>query len=401
MRILILNRFYWPDESATSLLATDLSEDLIAAGHEVHAICARLLYDSSGQFLPAYEERNGVRIHRLWSTHFGRTSAMRRLCDLASFQASLRMRGPWFVKPDAIFVMTDPPMVLGAARWIQAFRGGRLFHFTADIYPDIAVALGALRDGAWSTNWLSRCYGRWLKRCDRVFALGELAAENLRSKGVPSDRILLTRPWADGERLGPIPPAENAFRREMALAPEDIAVMYSGNMGRGHGFDTILRGIEQLAGQTSLRFFFVGAGAQRESLERHVNDKNLSQVRFLPFQPIARLREVLSAADIHLVSQDPRTLGLIVPSKFAGALASARPVLFVGDPRAEIAQCISKTECGFNVQEGDAPQFAERLLALSGDAPLRERMGRKAREIFESEYARRVVVPKIITAMTS
>jgi glycosyltransferase involved in cell wall biosynthesis len=323
------------------------------------------------------------------------------MCDLASFQVSLRLSAPWCCKPDAIFVMTDPPMVLGAARWIQALRGGRLFHFTADIYPDVAVALGAMRDGAWSTRWLRWRYARWLKRCERVFALGESAAEVLKAKGVPADRILLTRPWADGERLGPIPHAENAFRRELSLAPDDVAVMYSGNMGRAHGFDTILRGIEQLAGETRLRFFFVGSGAQREGIERYVKEKNLCQVRFLPFQPLARLREVLSAADLHLVSQDPRTLGLIVPSKFAGALASARPVLFVGDARAEIAQCVSKAECGYQVQEGDAEKFAERLRALGRDAPLRERMGRNAREVFEAEYARRIVVPKIITAITS
>lgn len=383
------------------MLATDLAEDLAAAGHEVHVLCSRLRYDQAGARLPARETHRGIQIHRLWSTNFGRVSTLGRLSDLISFQLSLRVLGPWGCKPDAIFAMTDPPMLLNSALWIRRLRGGKLFHHVCDLYPEIAEALGALRPGSLAARWFAWRSRRALAHCEKVFVLGEAMAERLVRRGVPRRAILVTPPWADGLRLKPLPHAQNAWRREQGIADETVVVMYSGNMGRGHDFETILHGAEELRGNSSVLFLFVGSGAQRDAIARHVRQRGLTNVRLLPFQPLERLNESLNAGDIHLVSQDPRTVGLIVPSKFGGALAVGRPVMFIGDQRAEIARCIEQHGCGCVFNASDKAGFAEKICALATDIATRTSMGVCARTAFLAAYSRELVVARIRNILTS
>ena len=43
MIVYLVRRHFWPDESATALLLSDLAEDLWAAGHEVKVLASRHL----------------------------------------------------------------------------------------------------------------------------------------------------------------------------------------------------------------------------------------------------------------------------------------------------------------------------------------------------------------------
>lgn len=45
MRIIFVNRFFAPDESATSQLLTDLATLLVADGHEVTVIASRRIHN--------------------------------------------------------------------------------------------------------------------------------------------------------------------------------------------------------------------------------------------------------------------------------------------------------------------------------------------------------------------
>jgi hypothetical protein len=43
VKIVFLNRYFFPDHSATSQLLSDVAFHLAEAGHEVHVICSRQL----------------------------------------------------------------------------------------------------------------------------------------------------------------------------------------------------------------------------------------------------------------------------------------------------------------------------------------------------------------------
>jgi colanic acid biosynthesis glycosyl transferase WcaI len=215
--------------------------------------------------------------------------------------------------------------------------------------------------------------------------------------GVPAEGIRVIQNWADETVVFPIAPAQNALRQ--SWAPKDrFLVVYAGNLGRAHDVDTILEAMTILndrAAKASTRdiarhilFIFVGAGAQRARLEREVRRRGITNVRLHPYQPRERLAETLSVADLHLVSLNPKFEGLVVPSKFYGIAAAARPTLFIGAPDGEIARLIDEARCGFTVSPGDAEAVVDRILQLAETPELCAELGARARAAFEQHWTK-------------
>jgi hypothetical protein len=142
-RVLFLNRFFSPDHSATSQLVGDVATDLVSCGHQVHVITSQQLYDDPRARLPPQETVRGVQVHRLTTTHFGRSRLAGRAIDYLSFYASAWRTLRIITQPDDVLVaMTDPPLISLVAMQVANRRGARLVNWLQDIYPEVAVQLG-------------------------------------------------------------------------------------------------------------------------------------------------------------------------------------------------------------------------------------------------------------------
>jgi len=401
MIVYLVNRYFWPDESATSLLLTDLAEDLRAGGHEVQVITSRQLYNQPQAHLPRRQIWQGIHINRLNASCFGRRHFWGRLVDIITFHLALRYANNITVKPDAWFVMTDPPLVVNTVLQLRRRLGGRVIHHVDDVYPDLAVALGSLPERGGVPALLGRWAKAGLRNCDQVLALGACMAGVLKNKGVTADRLAITPPWADGSQLFPLDHGENRFRQEIGIPADHLVVMYSGNMGLGHRFETILAAARSLAPVDIVHFVFIGDGVKKPQIDAFRRIHNLKNIMMLPYQPRERLRETLSAGDVHLISLDAKVQGLIVPSKLAGILAVGRPVVFLGSEQNSVAAAILHGHCGHVIPEGDVSRFEEIIERLMKNPGHRRRLGAAARNLFEREYDRAVVVPQIISKIES
>ncbi|MCS3856596.1 glycosyltransferase [Salinibacter ruber] len=83
--LLFVNQHYAPDLASTAQHLTDLAEHLAADGFEVHVLCSRDHYLSGEMDVPAEETRNGVHVHRVRTTAFGREATLGRIADYASY----------------------------------------------------------------------------------------------------------------------------------------------------------------------------------------------------------------------------------------------------------------------------------------------------------------------------
>jgi glycosyltransferase involved in cell wall biosynthesis len=213
--------------------------------------------------------------------------------------------------------------------------------------------------------------------------------ERVREKGVDPERIHLVPNWADGSEIRPVSASANQFRRAHGLEGKRV-VLYSGNMGRGHDLATLLGAARLLRAAPDLAFVFIGDGAKRPEVEAAARE--LPSLTLLPYQARERLAESLSAGDVHLVSQDASTLGLIEPSKLYGGLAAGRPVLYVGPAGTEAARTVVREGIGEVVANGDVAGAAAALTRLLERAgPL----GAQARLAFTRSYDRRLRTGRI------
>jgi hypothetical protein len=87
-RLIVLNRFFYPDHSATSQILIDLMLHFAASGVDVHVITSQQLYDDPSRQLPVEAMMVGISIHRIPTTRFGRSGLAGRAVDYFSFYTS-------------------------------------------------------------------------------------------------------------------------------------------------------------------------------------------------------------------------------------------------------------------------------------------------------------------------
>jgi glycosyltransferase involved in cell wall biosynthesis len=392
MRLLFVNRFYSPDISATSQILTGLAEHLARVGHEVHVVCSRQLYEDASAVLAPFELRQGVQVHRAWSSRFGRGSLAGRAADYLTFYVGAWWQLRRLVDSATIVVAkTDPPLISVVTASVTMRRGAVLVNWLQDVFPEVATHLG-LRGLSGTFGKLLMRVRDWSLRSAAVnVVLGDRMAALIASRGIGPERICIVPNWSDAERLAPIDRNRNALRREWAVGAKFV-VMYSGNMGRAHEFDTMLDAAAALKEHEQIEFLFVGGGAKSAQVAAAAAARGLSNVRFLPYQPVERLGESLSAGDLHLVSLLPTMEGLIVPSKFYGILAVGRPVVFIGSHEGELAGIVTKHNVGTVVGVGQPEALVQTILVYLSDANTRSAKGRNARTLFEMEYTQQSAI---------
>jgi colanic acid biosynthesis glycosyl transferase WcaI len=387
VRILVLNQYFHPDQSATSQLLTELCEDLSAL-HEVTVVTGRPSYSptaaSGSRGLISRERLGGIRVLRVWSTSFDRSRGMPwRLTNYASYVATSVLGAAAAARPDVVVALTDPPLIgligAGAAR----IRRVPFVLVTNDIFPDVAIQLGALRSPALiqSLRLVSRTL---FHDAAKVVAIGRDMYGRLQEQSLAPDRIVTIHDWSDGRVVVPLE-GPSMSRQERGWE-ERFVVMHSGNVGLSQSLDTLIGAAELLREREDLLFAIVGEGASKERLVQHVREAGLANVEFLPYQPKESLADSLGAADLHVIGLRRGLAGYIVPSKLYGIMAAGKPYVAAVEPDSEPALVAEEHGCGIVVEPNHSVALADAILRAR-EMPLEE-MGRRGREAFERLYDR-------------
>jgi glycosyltransferase involved in cell wall biosynthesis len=164
--------------------------------------------------------------------------------------------------------------------------------------------------------------------------------------------------------------------------------MYSGNLSSVHPIDTILQAARELRDDSRLAFVFIGDGGARPAVEEAIRRDRLQNALLLPYQPLAELRFSLSAADVHLVSMGANMVGIVHPCKVYGAMAAARPLLYLGPRRSHLGELVEKNDIGWHVDHGDVAGAvaALREIAEAPEEALAAR-GERARAALTAELS--------------
>ena len=344
-RILVLNQYYWPGIEATAQLLAQLCEAL-AVDYDVTVVTGAL----HGHALPAEEERNGVRIVRVRSTAYDRSRLHHRAANYASYLGDTVLTALRGARPDLVLCMTDPPVVGDIGLVVARRFGAPLLVISQDVFPEIAervkrleqpLVLGALR----------RLVALYLRRADRVVAIGHTMKLRLEEKGAPAERIEVIPNWVDTTELVP-QPRYNAWSTEQGLDGAFV-VMHSGNVGHAQDLDTLVRAATFLRDLDRLRIVVIGFGARHGELTALAERLEVTDaIRFLGYQPRRRLSLSLATADLHYVGLARGLSGFVVPSRVYGILAVGRPVLVSADAESETVGLVEEAGCGLVVPPG-------------------------------------------------
>ncbi|MCH8168626.1 MAG: glycosyltransferase [Proteobacteria bacterium] len=387
-RVIAVNRFYWPDHSATSQLLTDLMIHLAGEGTPVTVIASRMLYDDPGQRLPARETRDGVDIRRVWTSRMGRMGrgglAGRALDYLTFYLSALLAVFRATRRGDVILVKTDPPLI-SVITWIVAgLKGARVVTWNQDLFPEFAAALGiSLARGRFgrALRWLRN---RSLLGAEMNIAINESMAGELTRQGVDPRRIRVIHNWGDAGLL-PVNYHNNPLRADWGLDGAFV-ICYSGNLGRAHMAAKVADLVRRTHDLPGLAWLFIGGGSGLVQIERLIAETGASNIQIRPYQSREDLSLSLSLADLHLVSLEPACEGLLSPSKLYGIMAAGRPTLFLGKPDGALARGLADHRIGVSLDVERPERWRAEIEALRAAPRRGVEMGARARALSDSVY---------------
>lgn len=383
MRILLLTLYYPPDPAANSVIVGYLAQGLADAGHEVNVVCAFPHYDIN-RIWPTYrgklvqhERMSRIAVHRVWlyvPAH--KANLLGRLFGYISFNALSTLIGLFVPRPDVI-IAPSPPLTIGLSAWFLGLvRRAPYIYNVQDIYPDVAVHIGAL------TNRHAIAIFAWMERfvyrhAQAITVISEGFRRNLLDKGVPESKLVLIANPVDTEFVSPRT-KDNAFARREGLV-DRFVVLFAGNVGLSQGLESVLEAARQLSGHERILFLIVGNGAAKPELERLAASAGLRNVRFLDFQPREILPEIYGAADVCLVPLRRGIAFASVPSKALTCMAAARAIVASVDPQSDIWYIIQQAACGVCIPPEDPQALAQSILELYQDDTRRAYMGENGR----------------------
>lgn len=384
-RLLVLNQYYKPGVEATANLLAELCEAL-SSDYDVTVVTGRV---RDRENLPDDEVLNGVRVLRARSTVFDRASLVRRAVNYATYLVDSLFRALALSRPDVVLTLTDPPMIGDVGLIVARRFRVPLVVVSEDVFPEIAIELRRLESPT-LIRLLRLMVETYLRRADRIVAIGEAMRGRLVVKGAPPDRIRVIENWVDTARITP-QPRENDWSRENLIGG-GFVVMHSGNVGHAQDVETLIRAASFLRDLSDLRVVVIGSGARHAAVIDLAARLEVTAVTFLPYQPRQVLSESLSSADIHYLGLAKGLSGFVVPSRAYGVLAAGRPLIVSADEACETVRIVRSADCGIVVEPG-RPDLVAAVIrdAYWGQLDL-EGMGSRGRAYVEVEADREVAI---------
>lgn len=397
MRILLLIVQYPPDTNPTGRLMATLAEGLRARGHEVDVITSFPHY-ARFQIEPAYRGRlvahergAGGDTTRLWVFTSGSKGRMlHRLASYLSFNALATIAGILRRRRYDVILAPNGSFFTGiAAAIVGALKGCPFVYNVQDLYPEVPVQAGQLTNRH-AIAGLARLERLMYRLAARVSVIAPSFRANLLAKGVPAAKLALIPNFVATDFIRPLP-RHNALSSTHGL-DEHFVVCYAGNLGYVYDLHSVLDAAAQLAAHPDIRFLIVGDGVSKAELEARALALGLTNVRFLPFQPLEQLPQLRAAVDVQLSPHRPGTTGYSLPSKIYEVMASGRPLIVAADAGSDVANLVETAGCGLSVPPGDPARLAAAILALRADPALRAAMGAAGRRHAEQRLSPEAVV---------
>jgi glycosyltransferase involved in cell wall biosynthesis len=395
-RVLLHSLVFAPDSVSTAQIMTELAIELKNHGHVVTVLTTMpyynvvadavakqpmtrhaggLWYTSQIEGIRVWHVRIPAKGKRLWQ----------RALEFARFHLLSLIVGAHAVGRQDVVISTSPPLSIGAVSWMLAARwGAQSVYKVAELFPDLAIRQGAVR-GSFMIG-IMRSMERFVyARNAMIVAIAEQFSELIRQRGVPERKVRTIPDCVDTEFYRPLP-RTNRFAEEHGLVDEFV-VLYGGNIGLVHDWESVLFAAEKLVG-VPIQFVIVGDGARRDWLLREVAARGLENVRLLGYQPRDRMPEINAACDIGMIPLTHMAAKDAFPSKVYSNLACSRPVIVSAAPGSDMARLVESAGCGRAVRPEDKQAFLTAVLDAYRERETLPLEGRRGRELVERKFSK-------------
>ena len=373
-KILLISLVFPPDAVSTAQIMGELSIDLKGYGHDVTVVTTRPHFNRDSEAearqritplwgpLLGRSDHSGIATYHTFMPRKGRSLAG-RLLGWVGFHALSVITAVFVAPPPDVILCPSPPLTVAVCAWfVGLVRRCPFVYNVQEIYPDIAINLGALTSRP--VIWVLKGLERWVyRRASAITVIAPGMAENLRNKGVPPGKLRVIPNFVDTDDLHPAQ-KRNDFSLRFGIA-EKFVVTYAGNFGPAQGLTTMVEAASLLGPISDIHFLIMGGGSSARDLSALVARLSLPNVTLLPYQPYSTMLQVYAASDLCLVPQALETGCDAVPSKVYRILACGRAVVAVTEPTSDLSRLVLDSGCGVSVRPNSPAELATAIERLS------------------------------------
>ncbi|CAN5351801.1 glycosyltransferase family 4 protein [soil metagenome] len=383
----VVTELYYPELTSTGYYLTTIAESL-AGDRKVKVLAGQPTYSARGHHAPKNELRNGVEIIRAWGTTLDKNVLPFRLLNMFTLAMSIFFKALFqFRLRDQVLVVTNPQSLPVTTALAALLRGANYSLLVHDSYPEILIAVGALKPDSFIVTTINYI-NRWVyKHAAGIIVMGRDMNDLFLQKTAGLDIPIVTIPnWAELDSVYPAEREKNKLLSDLGLS-EKLVFMFAGNLGHPIDVKTLVEAAERLVDVPTIHFIFIGSGAKRKWLEDRVRLQGLSNVTILDERPRSEQQEFLSACDVGLVALIRGMKGAAMPSKTYNIMAAGKPILALAESGSEIARMIDEEDMGWSVTPGDPDALCTVVKYISEHREDLPERGKRARSAAMAKYS--------------
>ena len=252
-----------------------------------------------------------------------------------------------------------------------------MFFNLQDLWPENVEEVLGIRFAP--LTWLiNRIVDRIYGASNKILCASNGFAENLRSRGVPEEKIVFWPQFC-------MEPSLKEAEKPEVYREDAFNIVFAGNLGDAQGLDLMVDAARELKG-TPIRWYLVGDGRAKARLEQKVRDSNVcEEVTFIGRVSEKEADRYVHFADCAYLSfKDNKIFNMTLPAKLQTYLACGTPILAAAG--GESARLVGENGIGFVCRPRLEELVNTARQAASMSRQEREAMSAAARTYYEQHF---------------
>ncbi len=395
-KITFICAVYPPEPAPSGVMAEQLAARLAGDGHDVRMVVP-FPSRPEGVLHPGFRRKlrspaadpSGFTVVRCANWLIGsKRRALDRLLEGITFGITATWAAWREGRPDVMIIESWPIVGVLPLCWLARLWGVPYLNYVKDVYPETAEEAGILAKNGMAARLLRRM-DHWIcQNSAENIVISDTMRDLLADRrNMPRERFTVVPDWVSEEHF-PRQAKNDEWRMAQGIGNQFVA-MYSGTIGHVSGAEVLVDVAGLLHEEKDVLLLCVGEGVKKQAMREEADRRSLTNLLFLPFQPIGDVPAMQSSADAALLTMEARHANASVPSKLISYLAASRPVIVAADAGSAVARTVAQYEAGLVALPGDARAIANAILELRRDRNRSEQMGANARRCFEENYTLR------------
>ena len=393
MHIIFLTHYFYPEGNAPASRTFDNCKRWVAKGHKVTIVTGvpnvpdGIIYEGYKNRFFQWEEMNGISVLRVWTYIAPNKGFFKRTLNYFSFMIS-SLLGIFLIKKGDLVIATSPQIFCGVAGYIFSRMRKLPFIFEVrDIWPETMIAIGALKSRK-LIRILEYIEMFLYRNSEKIVVLTESFKKVISQKGILEEKIFVVKNGVDITFFCP-QDKENEVRKEYDLEGKFV-VSYIGTLGMCQGLVQVLRASENFRNNDDIVFLLVGSGAERDTLIRKKEKKQLDNVIFIERQSKHLIPSFYAASDVCLVTlKNTPYFKTVIPSKIFEIMSMARPIILGVD--GETKKIVEKAKAGLFIEPENYIDLKKAILRLYNCPEKCQELGRNGRRFVEKYFDRDIL----------